>query len=103
MVMTHRCREILIVLAAAAFSAIVGIVITLQDGPHLCSYPALCRLRPDGGCVPNPPCPGSGYHWWWVVMAAFSGAAVAAVAMLIRSLHGERPTPYAPSGLSQGM
>ena len=101
MVMTRRLRASLIVLAVAAFSAIIGIVITLQDGPHLCSYPAVCRLRPDRSCAPNPPCPGSGYHWWWAVMAASSGAAVAGLAMLIRSRHGERPTSKVSSELSQ--
>ena len=71
-----------VVLAGALLSALIGIVIVLQDGPHMCSYPALCRFRPDGTCAPNPPCPDSGYRWWWVAAAAVSGATVVALLVL---------------------
>jgi hypothetical protein len=70
-----------IVLGAAAVSALVGTVVVLQAGPHVCAYPALCRLLPDGSCAPHPPCPGSGYSWPWVAAAAAAGSCVAVLAL----------------------
>src|SRR4051794_14022401 len=102
MVVTRRWWASLVVLAVAVLSAVIGIVITLQDGPQLCSYPALCRLRPDGSCAPNPPCPASGYHWWWVVTAACSGAVVVGLAVLIWWRHGEQARRCRPTCRSEG-